>query len=185
MGSYYAGISRYLKHDRPFGSKNGYTTMDGYIPHGDPAEGILINGRYYYEDELKGPNNAVVKAISEMDADAAFKENAMKVLKLPKKSWPEFEDPVEEDADDKKDDKPKLTTDLSPLVPSASAVSATKKKKKKKSSSRKVKKTKVKKKSKKNEKVPVLKNVSNLTGAVSGKSEEFIKNLIAQQSKHR
>lgn len=181
MGSYYAGISRYLKHSRPEGSKNGYTTMEGYIP-GEPAEGILINGRYYYEDELRGPNNAVSRAILEMDADSTFKENAMKVLKLPKKSWPDLDDDAE---DTKKEDeeKPSRAIDLSPAMPSATAVSATETKKKRRSSSKKTKKKASKKKSKKNEKVPILENVSDLTGSVSRQSEEFIKNLIAQQSK--
>lgn len=49
-------MKNYLKHSRPKGSRNGYTTMKDYKPVGTPAKGKLVNGRYVYEEDLKNGN---------------------------------------------------------------------------------------------------------------------------------
>jgi hypothetical protein len=46
-----------LKHSRPFGSRNGYTTDSNYKPVGKPAEGVRqSDGRYLYGDRVAEVN---------------------------------------------------------------------------------------------------------------------------------
>ncbi len=56
-----------LKHSRPVGSKNGYTTDPNYKPIGKPAQGVRqSDGRYKYTDTGTGGNRAYYKAKSKL-----------------------------------------------------------------------------------------------------------------------